>query len=63
MLFYSRRDTANFRNREVRTNPRKARVECNYTCSIFKLTRERSVRQRRLETAGTHTQNAPNCVL
>ena len=55
MLFNSRKDTANFRNREVRTNPRKARDECNYTCTVFELTRERSVRQRRLETAGART--------
>ena len=63
MLFYSRRYGANFRNREVRTNPRKARDECNYTCTVFKLTRGRYVRQRRLETAGTYTLNAPNFAL
>ena len=52
MVFYSRRDTANFRNREVRTNPRKVRDECNYTWTLFKLTWEGPVRQRRLETSG-----------
>lgn len=53
MLFYSWGDTANLRNREVRTNPRKALDECNYTCTVLKLTREGFVKQRSLITAGT----------